>query len=386
MSASNQLLAALAAVSIGMAPAALAAADGPGGRIKTFSEPTQDYLDQKAQLEAMLTTRDVELFEMAFDPLALDRVVMNPRVGSSYVLHYLTFRLRNRITDDTKELTAKVTRYNELLAAVAEEYEDAKVTNGVTLEVAGEKVLDRAELRARTRRVSLTAYAYDEDGSRIRLLDDPVGSGPQENYNFVDHGEVEPGAVSRQAREKVEEIVGRRLMTVDEIRTLDLPPYDAKKVNDYGEAEGEVFGVILLDRLNDHGDHFTIEVRGLNNKIRVRQPETPAGSVDNYLASRVLRRVYVLHYERPGDEFFRDQDRFTLARHGWEWLNTFQRLEQRRNVAYARYFLNNIADDQNKPVQAVEDEFWPYYRDVRDAKPAAGDKLPDLQSTLKQGK
>ncbi len=382
MPARQPLLAAFAALAL--APAVLGAAEG--GRIKTFNEPTQDYLEHKAQLEEMLTSRDVDLFEMAFDPLALDRVVMTPRVGTPYVLHYLTFRLRNKITDDTKALTAKATRYNELLAAIAEQYEDAKVTNGVTLEVAGENVLDRAELRARTRKVSLTVYAYDEDGSRLRLLDDPVGSGPQENYNFADHGEVEAGAASRQAREKVEEIVGRRLMTVDEIRTLELPPYDASKVNDYGEAEGEVFGVILIDRLNDHGDRFTIEVRGLNNKIRIRQPDSVTGTVDNYLASRVLRRVYVLNYSRPGDEFFRDQDRFVLADHGWEWLNTFQRLDQRKNVAYARYFLNNIADDQNKPVQSVEDEFWPYYDAVREAKPDAGDKLPDLQSALKQGK
>ncbi len=129
-----------------------------------------------------------------------------------------------------------------------------------------------------------------------------------------------------------------------------------------------------------------IEVRGLNNKIRIRQPDSVAGTVDNYLASRVLRRVYVLHYSRPGDEFFRDQDRFVLADHGWEWLNTFQRIDQRKNVAYARYFLNNIADDQNKPVQSVEDEFWPYYDAVRETKPDARDKLPDLQSALKQGK
>ena len=186
-------------------------------------------------------------------------------------------------------------------------------------------------------------------------------------------------------REEVEERADRRLSTVDEIRALKLPPYDAAKVNEEGVAEGEVFGVVLFDRLSLYGDKFTIEVRGLSNKFRVRQPDTAKGEVENYLATRVNRRVYVLHYTRPGDEYYRNLDRFTLEKGGWEWVNTFQRLKQRKSVAYTRYFLGNITDDKNVRQAKIEDELWEYYGDVRTKEfPSAGEKLPDLKATLKE--
>jgi hypothetical protein len=362
--------------------ATLAAALGAAEGGKDAPAPSQDYLDNKAALEAMLTSRDVEEYEVDVTPLALDRVLLKDRLGREHLFHYLTFRIRNQITEDSKALAANATRYNEILQKMAAEYEFAKVENGVTLAVDGEKVLDRADKRAKTRTLNLSVLAYDENGSRIDLLDEPIGSGPQKGFNIPDYGDYVAGSPLAAVRDKVEEAVGRRLLTLDEIHAKELPPYDATQMDAEGVAAGEVYGVVVFNRLNDQGDAFTIEMRGVSNKLRTRSPETAKGEVENYANTRVLRRVYVLHYSRPGDEFFRDQDRFVLDRGGWEWVDTFQRLSKRADVAYADYFLDNLEDEKGQRNTTLEEGFWPYYSKVREAHPDAGDKLPDLQKAL----
>jgi len=367
----------LALVAALACPGLIVAADAANDPTK----PSQEYLDEKAKLEAMISSRDVEEFEMNFQPLAFDRVLLKDRLGREHLYHYLTFRLRNEITEDTKLLAQTATRYNEILQKMAAEHEYAKVEQGVTLKVDGEIVLDRSNLRSRKRTVPLTVLSYDENGSRIDLLDEPIGSGKQKEFPIPDYGAVVAGSALDQVREKIEEAVGRRLRTADEIRALQLPAYDAMKVDDEGVSEGEVFGVLIFDRLNDHGDRFTLEVRGLSNKLRVRAPTAEKGAVENYANTRIMRRVFVLHYVRSGDEFYRDQDRFTLERGGWEWIDTFQRLQKRADAAYARFYLDNITDEKGDRLPATEEKFWPYYEGVREG---AGDKIPDLQSQLKQ--
>lgn len=362
--------------------ASLAAILGAAEEGKDAPAPSQDYLDNKAALEAMLTSRDVEEYEVDIAPLALDRVLLKDRMGREHLYHYLTFRLRNRITEDSKALAANATRYNEILQQMANEYEYAKVENGVTLNVDGEKVLDRADKRAKTRKLNLSVLAYDENGSSIQLLDQPVGSGPQNQINIPEYGDYVAASPLALVRDKVEEAVGRRLLTLDEIRAKELPPYDAAQVDDEGVAAGEVYGVVIFNRLNDHGDKFTLELRGVSNKLRSRNADAEPGKVANYANVRVLRRVYVLHYQRPGDEFYRDQDRFVLAQGGWEWVDTFQRLAKRSDVAYVRYFLDNLVDEKGNRNTALEEQFWPYYSKVRAAYPDAGEKLPDLQKAL----
>jgi hypothetical protein len=185
-------------------------------------------------------------------------------------------------------------------------------------------------------------------------------------------------------REKIEEKLSRRLLTIDEIRKLPLPPYDAKKVGPEGTAAGEIFGVMIFNRLSIYGDRFTIEMRGLNNKFRVKKPESKKGELDNAPLTHYLRRVYTLHYSRIGDEFYEDQNRFILEKQGWEWTDTFQRLEQRKNMAYSSYFVDNIADDKGNPNAQIEKEFWPYYSKVREAHPdLSATKLKDLEAELK---
>lgn len=367
------------------------ASSAAAAEVSEFGTPNQEYLEQKAELEKLVASRDTDLYELGVEPLDFDEVVIKDKLGRNHVFNYLTLRLRNEIKDVTRPAMAKPSRYNEVIKTIAEQYEYAKageegsgkLTVATTVPAEG-VVLERQDLKSRTRSVNITVIAYNENGSRIQLLDDPVGSGSQNTYNFPDYGELSRDEVIKRAREEAEERADRRLRTVDEIRALKLPPYDATKLDEEGVAEGEVYAVVLFDRLSVYGDKFTVEVRGLSNKFRTRQPDGKKGEVDNYVAARYLRRVYTLHYHRPGDEYFRNLDRFTLEKGGWEWINTFERLKQRKSVAYARYFLTNITDDKNVRQTKVEDELWEYYSGARAEFPNAGDKLPDLKATLKE--
>lgn len=353
--------------------------------------PTQEYLDQKAELEAMITSRDMELYEMSVEPLSFDRVVVTTRSGKEAVFNYLTFRLRNQIADRTSTPLSQAKGYSEVLAAIQEQYAgQAKRVedNGVKLQIEGVEgkdgtIVERQDAQIHQKKVSITVYGYDENGTSIRLLDEPPGSGPQESFNFADLGETSWSAVSERVREKIEEKEGRELWSLDKIRGTELPPFVATDRMPNGWAKGEIIGVASFHRVSDYGDHFTFEIRGVSNKLRIRWPETEAGKVENYLDARFFRRHYVLHYDRIGDEYFRELDAFRLVKHGWEWVNTFQRNEHRRSMAYARYFLDNIRNEKDgERNKNVEAEFWSYYKEVRDARPAKAEKLPDLEQTL----
>ncbi len=359
-----------------------------GAEVAEFGTPNQEYLEQKAELEKLVQSRDTDLYELNFEPLMMDEVSLKDKTGNLHVYTYLTFRLRNEIKDATKPTIAKPSRYNEILKSITEQYQFAKA-DGAKLAVDGVAgadgvIVDREDLKPRTRKVNITVVAYNEHGTRIQLLDEPVGSGSQNTFNFPDYGELSRDTVLKRVREEVEEVAQRRLLTVDELRTKELPPYDAGKRDEEGVAEGEAFGVVLFNRLSVYGDKITVEVRGMSNKFRIRAPESKPEEVGNYVAARFMRRVYTLRYVRPGDEHFRHLDEYELVKGGWEWVNTFQRLHQRKSVAYAKYFLGNITDAKNVRQPKVEEELWEYYDAVRAAKPAAAEKLPDLKATLKE--
>jgi hypothetical protein len=356
--------------------------------VAEFGTPNQEYLDQKAELEKLVQSRDTDLYELNFEPLAMDEVSLKDKTGNHHVYTYLTFRLSNELKDATKPTIAKPSRYNEILKTITEQYEYAKA-DGAKLAVDGVQgadgvIVEREDLKPRARKVNITVVAYNEHGTRIQLLDEPIGSGVQNDFNFPDYGELSRDTVLKRVREEVEEVAQRRLLTVDELRVKELPPYDAAKRDEEGVAEGEAFGVILFNRLSVYGDDITVEVRGLSNKFRLRAPDTKPDEVGNYVQARYARRVYTLHYVRPGDEHFRQLDDYQLVKGGWEWTNTFQRLHQRKSMAYAKYFLTNITDAKDARQPKVEDEAWQYYDGVRAEKPDAGEKLPDLKATLEE--
>lgn len=356
-------------------------------------QPTPEFLAEKAQLEEMLSSRQLDLFELQFIPGKLDRIVVKDRRGADHAFNYLTFTIRNQATIDPAQMAARAKGYNEVLQAIAQQYEQAKIQTegGVKLAIDGVEgqdgvVLERTEAKLRKRTVSLTALATDENGTRIRLLDDPPGSGPQEQFAFPDLGEPTSAAVVRRILERVEEKEGVKLLSTEELRSLPLPPFDgvtrveAPDINDpahdmHGWFVGEAHGVILFPLLSEQGDRITVQINGLCNKMRFRHPAIEAGKPENYFQLHVLRRTMVLEFSRPGDEFSRDLDRFVLASSGYRWVESFQRTDVRRTMAYARYFLANLADEKGAVNTQVQDQFWPYYDEQR----AANGKLPDLK-------
>jgi|GEM_PF-3550633 len=352
-------------------------------------EPSTQYLEQRKELEQMLERRNLELYEFHFTALAFDQVALQDRLGNVKIVYYMTFRLRNQMGDAQSQPWSEYKGYNEVLATIAQQYEAAKVTKeaGTALAIADVKevpaadavILRRDDAQVKPRQVAITAVITDENGTRLRLLDDKPGAGPQETFNFADMGDTSISTVSQLARTKVEETVQRKLLLTDEIRTLTLPPYDATKRNEYGWADGEVYGVLLFNDLSDLGDHFMVEVRGLSNKYRIHWPETPSGKVEDYLTADFLRRSFVLEYDRPGDEHQRDLDSLVLIKSGWQWRQAFQRIAERKAMAYSRYYLSNIATQADEVVnKTVEEEFWVDYATDR----KSYDKLPDLQAEL----
>jgi hypothetical protein len=372
-------------------------ATGTGDANADGDHPNQDYLDEKAELEGFESKRDLELYELNFEALALDHVVIADRTGHQHVYHYLAFRIRNQASDGNSTPLSQAKGYNEVLAAITEQYSEAKkvTDNGTRLDIDGVQgkdatIVQRQDAQSHDKSINLTVFGSDEHGTRIRLLDDPPGTGPGENFAFPDQGDTSVSISSQQVKDAVEEALGRELLSVDQIRALKLPPFDPTKRQDNGWNVGEVYGVALFQRLSDYGDEFTFEVRGLSNKFRIKWPDNGAGKVEDYLDAKLMRRVYVLHYQRLGDEYFRDLDPFVLQRAGWEWVTTFQRNAIRRDMAYTRYFLNNLTNDKDgERNPQVEAEFWPYY--AADRATEATDKaqhpnlpdLPDLEATVK---
>lgn len=362
-----------------------------GGLGAAEPQESEQYLKAKDELEAMVAKWDHGLYELTFEPGTIDRLLLKDRLGETRVFHYLTFRLRNQVTVGGVTPISQAKGYNEVLAGIAQQYEQAKIAtdDGVALTVDGVAgkdgvIIERQDALVRTRSVSLSVLAYDERGTRIHLLGDK-GSDPADSFAFRDLGNPLTSTVVDAVRERVEEIQGRRLLTPDEIRGRELPPYDVAKRTEEGWAEGELHGVVIFDRLSDYGRLFTLEVHGLSNKFRIHWPEAERGKVENYLDARFLRRCFVLRYSLVGDEYFRDRDRFELLRAGWEWLPSFQRNDKRRAMAYARFFLENITTDKADSVNAdTAARFWTWYDEQRGAQEQREKvpQLPDLKAEI----
>jgi hypothetical protein len=413
-----------------------AAAGAAEPALGDVGEPSPEYKAARAELEGMLSRRDMDLFELQFEPLEMDRIVLRDRLGREKPYDYLIYRVRNQVTDSTERLALKAKGYNEVLASMAEQYAIAKVQqeNGVRLVVDGVEgpdavILERQEAKPRTRTANLTATAWNEHGTRLRLLGEITDGAARLGWEretaqlraerrdgdvrepptgrpdpaFQDLGEPDAQHAQDDVRRAVEERFGRRLLTTVELRARPLPPFDGVarvQVTDIESPEysmngwfvGEAYGIVVFDALSYHGRRITLALGGLSNKMRrdPKQSEPEPGKVDNYFDRRWLRRSYVLEFERPGDEYYRDQDRFRMAGHGWRWTPAFVRIDARREIAYGSYFLDNIreAATPDVPNQQVEGEFWPMYEASRTRRPAAataGDdtvrRLPDLQNT-----
>ena len=376
--------------------------------VAAAQEGGQSAEDAIDELRALVSEhRDTEQYELDFQPLIFDRILVRDRLGNNQVFHYLTFRLRNRVSDSADYLTKRATVYNEVLDKMVEEYEflrketegGAKLVIDDVQALEDERmatILERVDLKTRSRSVSMTVVGYDQHGTRFRLFDEEPGKGPQEDFNFADRSlVVAKNNYYQRVHEAIEERYRQRLYTTREIRNLQIPTYQADLPSSfedgYGMSQGEINGVIIFDRLNDLGNDFTFYINGLSNKQRYVWPEVlPQGKVEDYFNLRVKRRTFVVLIGRTGDEFYLDRKPFSIRSTGWQWEDRFLRLEQRKAVAYARYFRNNIQlpresstttsyatiDDEGNAVQgnasipvlhnkSVADEFWDHYNGMR---------------------
>lgn len=338
----------------------------------------ESYLQQQEELREMLAARDTDPFELDFQPLAVDRILVRHRAEVPNVYHYLTFRLRNRVSDNAEFLRENANAFNEVMLAIEREYQGVSFDPGGSprLRTDAEAIRDeelativaRADLEVRTRTVNITAIVTDENGSRFRLFDAVPGDGPQEAFAFEDRGVTRQGAAYRRVREAIEEEHGRRFFSVHEIRGRELLPYNPDIRDSLGDAQGEVYGVLIFDRWPEEGDAFRIRVQGLSNNLRIREPEHAPDEVADYFNTRIYRRTYEIEVERPGDEYYLDQADIRITDHGWVWAPAFQRIAHRASMAYAEYFLDNIAvdraDGRTVTDDAVFDEFWAYYDEV----------------------
>ncbi len=353
-----------------------------------IANPSQEYLDQRAELEAMTGARNLDLYEVTLEPVAFDRLVIQDRLGGATSHGYLAFRIRNQIGATSALPISQSKGYNEVLEAIVRQYEQARVNkeHGVVLSVDGVGgkdgiIVERSDAQAGTRTLDLSFQLTDEHGSRQRVLEDPSAPGAQDSFSFQDQGTTVHASVSSVVRDRVEELLGRRLLTLDEIRTRSLPPYDAATRTEEGWAAGEVWGIAVFPQLPREGHRYTIDVRGLTNKFRIRWTPTEAGKPENYLTTVFYRRTFRLEYTVAGDEFHRQEGAMTLAKAGWQWLPTFQRSEQRRTQALARYYLNNIMAENGEGMNhEVGKAALAWYEASRQSDPARAAKLPEIKA------
>lgn len=347
--------------------------------------------DHQKLLETIRSLRrDADIYEMDFTPLNFDQMVLRDPLGETRVFHYLIFRIRNVVADSQDFLTKRHSRYNEVLDGIITAYEGKlkkDVSGGGSLVVTeADAVTDPnlatvvaiKTLKVQNRRLRLTAIAVDELGTRFTALNpiphleaDPVKAGTAP-FNFEDRGKVGVAESYDLIHKAIEEAAKQRLFSLGELAQFEIPPYDAQKPSTFktpdgkedgfGMRQGEALGVVVFSQLNPLAHTFTIRLNGCSNKQRVIVPTTKAGGVPDLANSdwydiRVLRRTMTLSYSRPGDEFYRQDDPFTLDQYGYNWIDTFQPLELREHQTICRRVLKNIRMKKSVPAK-IETEAY----------------------------
>lgn len=369
----------LSAVLASFAWGPLVAADAAG--------PSQEYQDQLKELAQITENRDLDLYEMAFKPVEIDDIVIKDRLGRLQAYTYLIFQIRNQSTMSASIDGGTMPRYAEVLKSINDQYGQIATVStegGGKITVGDGKssdnvVLERRDQAVKDRSVDLAVVAYDYTDRNLTHVEQSLG-----DFQNLNRGQQAVDVDMDLVRERIEDRADRRLHSIREIRAMKLPPFDPGKRDAEGQMVGEVFGVAIFPRFALRARHFTVEVRGLSNKLRVHVPPVEAGKPENYLAMKVLRRTMVLTYDRPGDEFHRQTAPYQLTSSGYRWIETFQRLDKRRTMAMTRFYVDQLRDADDKPKADVEAQFWAWYDQTRAAYPNAADKLPDLAATLKE--
>ncbi|MHC5067518.1 MAG: hypothetical protein ACYTF0_02895 [Planctomycetota bacterium] len=295
------------------------------------------------------------------------------------VFHYLTFRILNRASDNARFLLERATAFNEVMAQVADEYEQASFTtdSGPALVINDVEaiqdaslatIIDRPDLRVGERSLNISALIYDENGSRVRLFEEAGEAAPADGFGFDDHGETRYPTSYRRVHEAIEEREGRRLASIGTIRTREFKPFNSDVLDAEGNAQGEAHGVLVFPRLPVDGDRFTVLIQGLSNKLRFGDFEIQQGvpaepnAIQDYFNAHLLRRTMEVEISRPGDEYHLDRVGLKVVHSGWSWRPAFVRLRHRASMAYSKFFLDNVAEGgRGERNEAVEGAFWQYY-------------------------
>ena len=219
--------------------------------VAAAQEGGQSVEDAIDELRALVSEhRDTEQYELDFQPLIFDRILVRDRLGNNQVFHYLTFRLRNRVSDSADYLTKRATVYNEVLDKMVEEYEflrketegGAKLVIDDVQALEDERmatILERVDLKTRSRSVSMTVVGYDQHGTRFCLFDEEPGKGPQEDFNFADRSlVVAKNNYYQRVHEAIEGRYRQRLYTTREIRNLQIPTYQADLPSSFEDGYG----------------------------------------------------------------------------------------------------------------------------------------------------
>ena len=354
------------------------------------AEPSADYVQWLAELEGMLASRETDDYELMFQPVDFDRLVVTDADGEQRVFHYLSFLLRNTTISAEDYLDFRASSFRDVMEGFIDRDDvgdlDFATEQGAVLRVETEAlerdgtsdlgvIAQRQNSVLRTRTLNLSALVLDENGTRLEhfrfALDDQ--SEKPTDFTFADEGKRRVSTPNEAVRDALIERYNRAVYTADDLRGRELPPYDPSIVDEYGNAQGEVFGAFIFDRLPQDGDFFDVQVSGVSNKMRTRFPDAPSGMVEDYFNVTVLNRIFQLRVDRPGDEYYLADQPIRIRDQGWRWTAAFQRLNVRKTIAYSRYYLNNAetassgAADQALVNQAVVTEFWEHYRSQRNA-------------------
>ena len=353
------------------------------------SNGSPEYQRDLAELMMMVdgSVRETDVFQLDFQPLEFDRIVIDDRLGNSAVYHYLTFRLRNVVSDSVKpdDIDRKRSAFEEVMDGIVDQYENARfeTDGGLSLEVnadnlpPGERelatIVSREDLSVRTRKVRISAIITDENGTRFRLLDAKPGEGDQEAFAFQDQGQSRISSVSIRAHRAIEEKYGRRLFSQHELRGKELPPVPRWRKDDFGMATGEVYGVLVFERLPVDGDHFSVIVNGISNKMRALVPDHEYQQVGDYVNTKVGRRSYVLELTASVMNTHSTRSPSSSSRAPGVGSPASSQQRTASSAPTQNTFLDNIrqseggrmvgvGDQSNKRVEA---EFWKFYNDIR---------------------
>ncbi|MFW5750550.1 MAG: hypothetical protein ACOCZK_02770, partial [Planctomycetota bacterium] len=122
------------------------------------TDMSPDAQRMEAKLESFLVGR-TGVYELDFEPLSMERVLIDNRIGHDRVYHYLTFRLRNRTSTSATALTPSATAFDEVMNTILREYQGLRYDQET-----GIKLIDESAQNLRDERLRVIVEREDLEG------------------------------------------------------------------------------------------------------------------------------------------------------------------------------------------------------------------------------